>query len=157
MAKVSAGHLGPVLLILLGVAVPLGIIGIIGLASTMSANVLDRIREFGVPPAKGSGSNVGSTHCSKLQPLSKSIMAEVSRRTFGLLLTGPHPAGNPGRRRHRRRVGTAFSRLGDYLSDRSPRLTSDSLVRQPYFVTWPVALRSQGYTSIHSVSCCDIW
>lgn len=50
---VSAGHLGPVLLILLGVAVPLGTIGIIGLASTMSANVLDRTREFGVMHAIG--------------------------------------------------------------------------------------------------------
>ncbi|HYN95045.1 MAG TPA: ABC transporter permease [Pilimelia sp.] len=50
---VSAGHLGPVLLILLGVAIPLGVIGTIGLASTMSANVLDRTREFGVMHAIG--------------------------------------------------------------------------------------------------------
>jgi len=45
---ISEGHLGPVVLILLGVAIPLGVVGIIGLASTMSANVLDRTREFGV-------------------------------------------------------------------------------------------------------------
>jgi putative ABC transport system permease protein len=50
---VSAGHLGPVLLILLGVAVPLGLIGVIGLASTMSANVLDRTREFAIMHAIG--------------------------------------------------------------------------------------------------------
>jgi putative ABC transport system permease protein len=50
---VSAGHLGPVLLILLGVAIPLGVVGAIGLASTMSANVLDRTREFGVMHAIG--------------------------------------------------------------------------------------------------------
>jgi putative ABC transport system permease protein len=50
---VSAGHLGPVLLILIGVAVPLGVIGIIGLASTMSAGVLDRTREFAVLHAIG--------------------------------------------------------------------------------------------------------
>jgi putative ABC transport system permease protein len=50
---VSAGHLGPVLMILLGIAVPLGVVGGIGLASTMSANVLDRTREFGVMHAIG--------------------------------------------------------------------------------------------------------
>jgi putative ABC transport system permease protein len=50
---VSAGHLGPVILILLGVALPLGVIGGIGLTTTMGANVLDRIREFGVMHAIG--------------------------------------------------------------------------------------------------------
>jgi putative ABC transport system permease protein len=50
---VSAGHLGPVLLILLGIAIPLGVIGVIGLASTMSANVLDRTREFAIMHAIG--------------------------------------------------------------------------------------------------------
>jgi putative ABC transport system permease protein len=50
---VSAGHLGPVILILLGVALPLGVIGVIGLASTMSANILDRTREFGIMHAIG--------------------------------------------------------------------------------------------------------
>jgi len=50
---ISAGHLGPVILVLLGVALPLGVIGGIGLATTMSANVLDRTREFGVMHAIG--------------------------------------------------------------------------------------------------------
>ena len=50
---ISEGHLGPVILILLGIALPLGVVGVIGLASTMSANVLDRIREFGVMHAIG--------------------------------------------------------------------------------------------------------
>jgi putative ABC transport system permease protein len=50
---VSTGHLGPVLLVLLGIALPLGVLGGIGLASTMSANVLDRTREFGVMHAIG--------------------------------------------------------------------------------------------------------
>jgi putative ABC transport system permease protein len=50
---ISAGHLGPIILILLGVALPLGVIGVIGLASTMSANVLDRTREFGIMHAIG--------------------------------------------------------------------------------------------------------
>jgi putative ABC transport system permease protein len=50
---ISAGHLGPVILILLGVALPLGVVGVIGLASTMTANILDRTREFGVMHAIG--------------------------------------------------------------------------------------------------------
>lgn len=50
---ISAGHLGPVILILLAVALPMGVVGAIGLATTMSANVLDRRREFGVMHAIG--------------------------------------------------------------------------------------------------------
>ncbi|MFI0452739.1 FtsX-like permease family protein [Actinomadura sp. 6N118] len=49
----SAGHLGPVLLVLLAIALPLGVVGAIGLASTMSSNILDRTREFGVMHAIG--------------------------------------------------------------------------------------------------------
>jgi putative ABC transport system permease protein len=49
----STGHAGPALLVLLVVALPLGVLGGIGLASTMSANVLDRTREFGVMHAIG--------------------------------------------------------------------------------------------------------
>jgi len=50
---VSEGHLGPIILILVAVAIPLGVVGVIGLASTMSTNVLDRTREFGVMHAIG--------------------------------------------------------------------------------------------------------
>jgi putative ABC transport system permease protein len=50
---ISAGHLGPVILILLGVALPLGVVGVVGLAATITANVLDRTREFGVMHAIG--------------------------------------------------------------------------------------------------------
>ncbi|HEX2274062.1 MAG TPA: ABC transporter permease [Acidimicrobiales bacterium] len=50
---ISSGHLGPVILILLGIALPLGVLGAIGLASTMGANILDRTREFGVMHAIG--------------------------------------------------------------------------------------------------------
>jgi putative ABC transport system permease protein len=49
----GSAHLGPVLLVLLGVALPLGVLGGIALASTMSANVLDRTREFGIMHAIG--------------------------------------------------------------------------------------------------------
>ncbi len=50
---VTAGHIGPIVLILLGIALPLGVVGVVGLASTMGANVLDRTREFGVMHAIG--------------------------------------------------------------------------------------------------------
>jgi putative ABC transport system permease protein len=49
----SSAHLGPVLLVLLVVSMPMGLVGGIGLASTMSANILDRTREFGVMHAIG--------------------------------------------------------------------------------------------------------
>jgi putative ABC transport system permease protein len=50
---ISEGHLGPLITIVLAIAVAMGVIGGIGLASTMSANVLDRTREFGVMHAIG--------------------------------------------------------------------------------------------------------
>jgi putative ABC transport system permease protein len=53
MEAISSGHMGPIILILLGIALPLGVVGVIGLASTMTANVLDRTREFGVMHAIG--------------------------------------------------------------------------------------------------------
>jgi len=50
---ISEGHLGPVITIVLAIAAAMGVIGGIGLASTMSTNVLDRTREFGVMHAIG--------------------------------------------------------------------------------------------------------
>jgi putative ABC transport system permease protein len=50
---VSEGHLGPIITIVLAIAIAMGVIGGIGLASTMSANILDRTREFGVMHAIG--------------------------------------------------------------------------------------------------------
>ena len=50
---ISAGHLGPVITIVLTIAITMGVIGGIGLASTMGANILDRTREFGVLHALG--------------------------------------------------------------------------------------------------------
>jgi putative ABC transport system permease protein len=51
--EATGGHLEPIVVILLATALPMGVIGCIGLASTMSANVLERIREFGVMHAIG--------------------------------------------------------------------------------------------------------
>jgi putative ABC transport system permease protein len=49
----SEGHTGPIVMVLLAVAVAMGVVGCIGLASTMSANILERTREFGVMHAIG--------------------------------------------------------------------------------------------------------
>lgn len=49
----TGAHLEPILVILLATALPMGVIGCIGLASTMGANVLERVREFGVMHAIG--------------------------------------------------------------------------------------------------------
>ncbi len=49
----TAGHLGPIIAILLVIAIAMAVVGCIGLASTMSANILDRTREFGVMHAIG--------------------------------------------------------------------------------------------------------
>jgi len=50
---ISEGHMGPIVTIVLAIAIAMGIVGAIGLASTMSANILDRTREFGVMHAIG--------------------------------------------------------------------------------------------------------
>jgi putative ABC transport system permease protein len=56
-AEASAtGHAGPLVMIFVLIAVAMGAVGCIGLASTMSANVLDRTREFGVMHAIGARS-----------------------------------------------------------------------------------------------------
>jgi putative ABC transport system permease protein len=50
---ITEGHLGPIVMIVLAIAIAMGVVGGIGLASTMSANILDRTREFGVMHAIG--------------------------------------------------------------------------------------------------------
>jgi putative ABC transport system permease protein len=50
---ITEGHLGPIVVIVVAIAISMGVVGGIGLASTMSANVLDRTREFGVMHAVG--------------------------------------------------------------------------------------------------------
>jgi putative ABC transport system permease protein len=50
---ITEGHLGPIIVIILAIAIAMGVVGGIGLASTMSANILDRIREFGIMHAIG--------------------------------------------------------------------------------------------------------
>ena len=49
----AAGHLDPIVLVLLAVAVAMGVVGSIGLASTMSTSILERTREFSVMHAIG--------------------------------------------------------------------------------------------------------
>jgi len=49
----TEGHLGPIILVLLAISIAMAVVGAIGLASTMSANVLERTREFGVMHAIG--------------------------------------------------------------------------------------------------------
>jgi putative ABC transport system permease protein len=49
----SQGHVGPIVVVALALAVAMAVVGGIGLASTMSANVLDRTRELGVMHAIG--------------------------------------------------------------------------------------------------------
>jgi putative ABC transport system permease protein len=49
----AESHRGPIVFVLVAGAIALGLIGCIGLASTMGANVLERTREFGVMHAIG--------------------------------------------------------------------------------------------------------
>ena len=49
----GAGHMLPLIAIFLGLSIAIGVVGCIGLASTMSTNVLERTREFGVMRAIG--------------------------------------------------------------------------------------------------------
>jgi putative ABC transport system permease protein len=49
----GAGHMLPLILIFLGLSVGMGVVGFVGLASTMSMNVMERTREFGVMRAIG--------------------------------------------------------------------------------------------------------
>jgi len=50
---ISEGHLGPIILIVLAISLAMGVVGCIGLASTMSTNILERTRELGVMHAIG--------------------------------------------------------------------------------------------------------
>jgi putative ABC transport system permease protein len=47
------GHMLPIILIFLALAIAMGVVGCVGLASTVSTNVLERTREFGVMRAIG--------------------------------------------------------------------------------------------------------
>jgi putative ABC transport system permease protein len=49
----AESHRGPIVFVLVAGAIAMGVIGCIGLASTMGANVLERTREFGVMHAIG--------------------------------------------------------------------------------------------------------
>lgn len=52
-AAAGAGHMLPLILVFLGLAISISVVGFAGLTSTMSTNVLERTREFGVMSAIG--------------------------------------------------------------------------------------------------------
>ena len=52
-AAAGAGHMLPLIMVFLGISIAIGVVGFAGLASTMSTNVLERTREFGVMSAIG--------------------------------------------------------------------------------------------------------
>jgi len=52
-AAARAGHMLPLILVFLGISIAIGVVGFAGLTSTMSTNVLERTREFGVMSAIG--------------------------------------------------------------------------------------------------------
>jgi putative ABC transport system permease protein len=49
----GAGHMLPLILIFLGLSIAMGVVGFVGLAATMSTNVIERTREFAVMRAIG--------------------------------------------------------------------------------------------------------
>jgi putative ABC transport system permease protein len=57
LIAVSAGHLYVLVVVFLLVASVMGVVGLIGLSSTMSANVIERTREFGVMSAIGASAS----------------------------------------------------------------------------------------------------
>ena len=50
---VSAGHMLPLILVFMGLSIAISVVGFAGLTSTMSTNILERTREFGVMSAIG--------------------------------------------------------------------------------------------------------
>ena len=52
-AAAGASHMLPLILVFLGLSITISVVGFAGLASTMSTNVLERTREFGVMSAIG--------------------------------------------------------------------------------------------------------
>ncbi|RJQ31600.1 MAG: ABC transporter permease [Peptococcaceae bacterium] len=53
----DAGHMLPLILVFLGLSIAIGVVGFAGLSSTMSTNVLERTREFGVMSAIGASAS----------------------------------------------------------------------------------------------------
>jgi putative ABC transport system permease protein len=79
---ISEGHLGPIVTIVLAIAVAMGVVGVIGLASTMGANILDRTREFGVMHAIG----------ARPKAVRRIVVAEGVFLALGSLLVAVIPA-----------------------------------------------------------------
>ncbi|RPJ19910.1 MAG: ABC transporter permease, partial [Chloroflexi bacterium] len=56
-AAAGAGHMLPLILVFLGLSISISVVGFAGLTSTMSTNVLERTREFGVMSAIGASAS----------------------------------------------------------------------------------------------------
>jgi putative ABC transport system permease protein len=99
----SQGHVGPLVTIMLAIAIAMGIVGGIGLASTMGANVLDRTREFGVMHAIGAqprivrrsvvaeGLLIGLVSCLVALPPALGFIALLGNGLGNVMMDGPIP------------------------------------------------------------------
>jgi putative ABC transport system permease protein len=56
-AAAGAGHMLPLILVFLGLSISISVVGFAGLTSTMSTNVMERTREFGVMSAIGASAS----------------------------------------------------------------------------------------------------
>ncbi len=99
----SKAHMGPLVTIMLAIAIAMGIVGGIGLASTMGANVLDRTRELGVMYAIGArpgavrrsvvaeGVLIGLVGCLVALPPALGLIALVGNGLGNVMMDGPIP------------------------------------------------------------------
>jgi putative ABC transport system permease protein len=88
----GTGHMLPIVMIFLAIAIAMGVVGCVGLASTMSTNVLERSREFGVMRAIGaSGARVRRIVIS--EGIFTALMSCLVAALPALLLTAGMGAG----------------------------------------------------------------
>jgi putative ABC transport system permease protein len=79
MVTVTEGHVYVLLAVFLLTSVVMGVVGLIGLASTISANVIERTREFGILSAIGARAPPWSAASSSLRASSSRSRAVSSR------------------------------------------------------------------------------
>jgi putative ABC transport system permease protein len=86
MDAASAGHMLPLIVVFLGLAIAMGVVGFAGLASTMSTSIVERIREFGVMSAIGAPAAM-IYRLVVLEGLSVALVSCVAAVLPALLLT----------------------------------------------------------------------